>query len=314
MTTARRDTVDEEEVCIYHCYSRCVRRAYLFGYDAYTGKCYDHRKDWIRERLKFLSKIFTIDMLEYALMSTHTHSMVRTRPDILQTLSGEEVARRWLKLYPPRDLVNRKAEIRVLAQDQERIAELRKRLGSISWYMKSLNEYIARRANKEDDCKGRFWEGRFKCQRLRDDSAVLGCAVYVALNPVRAKAAETPEASDYTGVQERIRTAPEELWLAPVENTGDREGFLSMSLPEYLTLVDETGREMRDGKRGSIPKHLEPLLVRTGISPGHWLRTVQHFRKWFSGVAGNAETLSATAQELGKAWCKGTQVAKRAFL
>jgi len=83
--------------------------------------------------------------------------------------------------------------------------------------MGRLNEFIARAANKEDGVKGRFWESRFKCQVLLDEAGIVAGMVYVDLNLIRAGVAETPEESDFTSIQERIRAwHTETMTTAPV--------------------------------------------------------------------------------------------------
>ncbi|MEM9646187.1 MAG: hypothetical protein AAF989_14450, partial [Planctomycetota bacterium] len=89
----------------------------------------------------------------------------------------------------------------------DRLAEVRRRLSDISWFMRALAEPIARLANLQDECTGRFWEGRFKCQRIVDDAGLLACSMYVDLNPVRAAMAESPEDSPHTSAYDRIEAA-----------------------------------------------------------------------------------------------------------
>lgn len=213
---ARSEYLDPNTVQIVHATSRCVRRAFLCGKDPHTGRSFEHRRAWIRDRLEFLSSVFAIDCLTYAVLSNHVHLILRSRPDIARMWTDEQVAQRWLKLCPPRDKHGLPVEpsdfdIEMLTSNAEKIAELRLRLSDISWWMRMTAEKIARRANQEDDCKGRFWEGRFKAQLLLDEAAVLACAIYVDLNPIRAAMAESLEDSHFTGVNDRIEDLKSDL-------------------------------------------------------------------------------------------------------
>jgi putative transposase len=211
MALPRSKYVREGEEGVYHCFSRCVRRAFLYGYDARTGRDFSHRKKWLVNRLRKLAGIFAVEVCAYAVMENHYHVILRTRPDISAGWSDQEVAARWLRLFPRNGGLRRRGkptveeQIGALVSCPERIAVLRQRLGSLSWYMGQLNEFIARAANREDEVKGRFWESRFECQALLDEAAIAACMVYVDLNPVRAGRAKTPEESDFASIQERIR-------------------------------------------------------------------------------------------------------------
>jgi hypothetical protein len=67
---ARREIVDSQQVGVYHCVARCVRRAFLCGWDQLSGKSFDHRKQWIQQRLD-LAALFAIDICGFAVVSNH---------------------------------------------------------------------------------------------------------------------------------------------------------------------------------------------------------------------------------------------------
>jgi hypothetical protein len=211
MAMPRSRYVDDNEEGVFHCVTRCVRRAFLSGYDSYSKKDYSHRKSLILNRMRFLTTIFAIEVLAYCIMDNHYHDILRTLPGRAALWSNIEVARRWLTLFPNYHLLNKlqlsslDERIQALAQRPEIIEILRKRLSNLSWFMAQLNEFIARVANNEDNVKGRFWESRFKAKALLDDAAILTGMVYVDLNPIRAGMATTPEDCDFTSIQERIR-------------------------------------------------------------------------------------------------------------
>ena len=324
MTMPRSKYVEEGKEGIYHCFSRCVRRAFLYGYDTRTGRDFSHRKAWLVNRLRRLAGIFAVEVCAYAVMENHYHTILRTRPDIVDGWSDEEVARRWLTLFPRnkclkgRRKLTIEEQIRALVNYPEYIATLRQRLSSLSWFMGRLNEYMARAANKEDGVKGRFWESRFECQALLDEAAIASCMVYVDLNPVRAGRAATPEESDFTSIQGRIRawgrkSENTDSWLCPIESEGGRRGILPMTVSEYIDLVDKSGRMIRLDKRGAIDAGLRPILVRIGVNPQAWTATISDFGDKFSLVAGLASNLRKYANQLGRRWFKGVGAAQIAF-
>jgi len=162
MTVSRQQQIHIDSTPYYHCISRCVRRAFLCGKDRYSGKCYEHRRQWIVDKIKQLSSVFAIDICAYAVMSNHYHLVLHVDQDQASTWSMDEVIDRWCVLFGGPLLVKRYQQgdpISVVERNAvSDIVELwRSRLMDISWFMRCLNESIARQANQEDDCKGRFW-------------------------------------------------------------------------------------------------------------------------------------------------------------
>ncbi len=213
---ARRDIVRDDEVVTVHCIQRCVRRAALCGHDPFTGLDRNYRRGWIEDRLKFLAKFFAVEVQGFAVMSNHTHTILRTRPDLVKTWSDNTVIRRWLSLCPkfkdkkglPIDPTNE--HVKAFKDDALQIEEWRYRLGNLSWFMRLFAQHIARRCNSEDNVTGRFWEGRFKSSVILDEQALLTCCAYIDLNPVRAGMAKTPETSIHTSAYLRLADLQEE--------------------------------------------------------------------------------------------------------
>jgi len=231
MTNARKEIRDIEVEQVFHCVTRCVRRAFLCGKDDYSGKSFEHRRGWVRERLKLLAGVFSIDICGYAVMSNHLHVILRSRPDMEKTWSDKEVAKRWLRVFPPsKGGKVRKVtaeDVQALAEDVLRINKLRERFRDISWFMKCLDEYIARKANGEDECKGHFWEGRFKCQALEEEASVLLVSTYVDLNPIRSKMEQTPEESEFTSVFDRIQSRQARRKIKKLREQEQEKGHLT---------------------------------------------------------------------------------------
>ncbi len=277
MTVARHLQLDATRPTWVHCVSRCVRRAYLCGFDHTTGVSYEYRKQWIEQRLRLLAQTAACEVASYAVMSNHLHVVVRMRPDVVKGWSARSVVERWLTIWPrqrrvfdeqpdnqttkqrdeqkaeQKDEVNaatptidaetqqtvlvNEQEMARLIADEEQVAKWRERLADLSWMMRALKEPISRRANAEDGCSGTFWQGRFKSIPLLDQAALLACMVYVDLNPIRAGVVDRVEKARFTSAYERIRVRKIKRRAAELRRNGQSER--SSALLAQTDLVDE---------------------------------------------------------------------------
>lgn len=210
MATPRHLLVDPKQRLFYHITSRCVRRSWLCGFDKVTQQNYNHRKQWFISRLKELTPNFSINVHAFAIMANHFHLIVEYDPTASLKWKNTEVAERWLNVCPPRnqrgeiDTSYRQFLLEDLVIDEARLANVREKLGSLSVFMKFLKQPIARRANKEDEQTGHFFDQRFYSGALLDKQAVRLAMEYVDLNPIRAKLARNIKECDATSVQARI--------------------------------------------------------------------------------------------------------------
>ena len=306
MPKARKLQIALDATPYYHVISRCVRRAFLCGQDKFTGRSFEHRRQWIESDLEILSSVFFIDIAAYAILPNHYHLVLYVDKPAAEKADMRAIVERWHRRFAGVEASHKYMAYEPLEpHEKDQLSTLvdiwRARLFDISWLMRTLNETTARKANQEDECTGRFWEGRFKSIPLLDDQALLSCMSYVDLNPIRAGMATTPETSDHTSIKLRARFFAEDSDRQPVhlmpligsnlqvETTG-----IGITPKDYLELVDWTGRQIRDNPSGSIGANAPPILQRLNVSPKHWIYLSTQFESRFKGVAGTAESLKRT--------------------
>lgn len=333
MTMARRLLVDVDVTRYYHCISRCVRRAFL------CGDGFEHRKAWIEARLEVLANQFAVSVCGFAIMDNHLHVLFRLDPGIADDWSGDDVVRRWIAVYPPANLDlddprTVQAWINDQCSDASRVAKYRERLQNRGWFMKALKEPLARMANKEDHCKGTFWEARYKSIAILEEEALPATCAYIDLNPVAAGIAATPEASEHTSIKQRIDHArrtgaiqriqrageaasvagwliegdiEQSHWLCPMQDRrrqgACREGlFPCFSLSGYLELVEWTARIYRTGK-ATMSQELARIMERLGTTAECWQARMKQLlakSRWLdSFCATSPKQLKAIARRRG---------------
>ncbi|MCF6287797.1 MAG: transposase [Proteobacteria bacterium] len=306
MTLPRKQLISIEDTPYYHIVTRCVRRAFLCGTDKYSGKCFEHRRQLIVDRIKQLAEVFNIDICAYAVMSNHYHLVLKVNST--EHWDEKRVLMHWSTISGIIPLCQRfltgehlsKAELNMVYLKTD---DYRKRLMCISDFMQLLNQHIARQANIEDKVTGHFWQARFKSQALLDEKALLTCMAYVDLNPIRAAMAQTPENSDYTSIQERIKNKKSNLL-----NLGFGDDDIPFGLGDYCSLVDLTGRAIIANKSGHIPEELPPILNRLNLNSDTWLDELNQFKTKGHTAVGTVQQLKDFCKSVSKKWRTGIQL------
>ncbi|MEE9494671.1 MAG: transposase [Gammaproteobacteria bacterium] len=322
MPKPRCEIVSLDGFTLLPLYFPLCQTSFLCGTE--NGISYERRRDWIEERILQLSQIFAIDVCAYAVMSNHYQVVLHVNQEKAATWDLKTLFQQWSQLFslPPlveRYVKNETMDAALLAVVEKYAKKYRQQLTDISWFMRTLNEPIARRANKEDSCTGHFWESRFSSTLLADEAAVLACMVYVDLNPVRANMAPTPESSDYTSIKARIDCPEktEQLMSFLLKKTDQKpdtsKTSIPFSWPDYLQLIDWTGRAIRDDKRGSISQDIPPILQRLNLDVNEWLKQHHQLESYYPVFMGHWKQLEVVCQALKRKWCKGSARSRLLF-
>jgi len=268
-----------------------------------------------------------------------------------------DVAKRWLHLNPGRKLKNGKGkevteqDIKKAAENPELMAKARAKLSSISDFQKRLLQSIAREMNRRDRVKGHFVAGRFQCNRIQCDAALLACSIYVALNPVRAGMGAAPEEHPYASfvrrcqeqagsiaplfLEERSVAYSETVAVVPEEAGGSRvvpssnafpcqrvseKGYLPVTLATYRELANWTWKNLRSRGGDSpseedakMPAGLEAILEKLSIAPRLWVDTIDRYERLFHRFVGSPEQLIAAANRLHTKYVKGIPACRERF-
>jgi len=323
MTIARKDIVDNQTAGFYHCTNRCVRRTFLCGIDEVTGRDHSHRKGWLETRMLELCEIFSVEIYAYAVLDNHYHIVLHLDPLKPQNWGKEEIAERWLRAYggldEPQFAKQRELKKQVIISDKTKIKLYRERLGSLSWFMSRLNEPLAKQSNKEENCTGAFWQGRYSAQALLDEAAVFSCMAYVDLNPVRAKITEKLETSNHTSIKKRLEGIKQ---VEPVDIQKKLDTSISaisnqisskklpMSLKSYIELIEWTGQNIIHQNKATMPKNISSCLKQFNLQQNHWLKQLENFDQHYCHVIGSMELIKEKAKQLKKRCMKGMSAAK----
>jgi len=96
------------------------------------GEGFEHRKQWIEDRLELLASCFAVSVCGFAVMDNHLHVLVRLDPDEAANWSDEDVVRRWIRVYPSKTLKGDEIEINQAWKPRNQPPDLSRRLRKLA--------------------------------------------------------------------------------------------------------------------------------------------------------------------------------------
>lgn len=342
MAVPRYLLVDPDEAGVYHCVTECVRQMFLLGTDVDTRR--ENLSRWLfcDFLLEKLAGIFCLDVLDYAFLSNHIHTLLRTDPDRAAEASAEDLLWRWLTLHPDRQkgipVPVTKELVKRRVQDQELVAKARKQLACLSYFQKNLLEAIAKEMNRRDLVRGHFVADRFGSRRVTSEEGVLVASIYVGLNPIRAGLGKSIDSHPFSSYSRRYQgrdgwlapvtldpametyKAPQECWNAFGAPRNSEKGYLPVTLSQLQDLALWTFDHLRPRKNAQgeeeiylLPEALRVAVESAGIEPTLWLEVIRAYDKKFWFVLGNAESIAAAASATGRQFYKGQRLCAALF-
>ncbi|MFM8477614.1 MAG: hypothetical protein ACKOEO_17665 [Planctomycetaceae bacterium] len=251
--------VDPRENAIF--YIRCRTKKSLILPPAQPGSDPDtHRVRYIEDLIRQYAGLFGISVHAHAVMRREFRIVLQSRPEVVLMLSDYEIARRWLSICPTLSRARTPSpepaeeEIDLLCGQPLRIADLRDRLSSISWWMRLLQQRVAQLCNREDKTEGRVWNGRFRAVLLLDGTAHLAALVNVDLAAVRVSTGKPVSVSEFTSAvyrrQEQLAATDRGTGEKTMENSIAADGTAAFS----SELTSDVTAQVRDGQ------HLAPIV------------------------------------------------------
>ncbi|MFZ8200590.1 transposase [Alteromonas portus] len=324
MAQSRKSLISLQDTPYYHCISRCVRRSYLCGYDRISNVSYEHRKAWVEKRLLFLSKVFAIDICAYAVMSNHVHVILCVNKSAALSWSINTVLKQWHQMHRGTILTRKYMKGELLSDSELETVKsttevYRKRLFDISWFMRNLNEFIARKANEEDNCTGRFWEGRFRSQALLTEKALLSCMAYVDLNPIRAGAATDLKNSLHTSIHKRLTSSTSknksERGLMPFKSQriSKNQRGLNFTLHSYCALLNNSIELLDNNNENTKPMENNNKIELIEMRKPQWAQIIKNFEDAFSFAAGDTASMQQFKEHTNRKRMAKQKSAARCF-